>query len=411
MSTIPDQIGLVSCPEIYPLAAPTAPPVPTWQNGQTERFYHPELDAIRFFLFCGVWSYHSLPLQVDPYREHHVPAAVASLLTIFVKSCMCSLDVFFILSAFLITELLLRERDLRGTVDLKRFYARRLLRIWPLYFFVIGIATVLPLFDRSQRVGWMYLASFLLMSGNWMMSLRGSLGGTILTPLWSVSFEEQFYLLWPLVVGKASRSTIAKIALGLLAVAAFARLILLREHQSGNSIWYNTFARFDSLALGILLAVILHGRARPRFRLPTRLALLAGGIFAWMVVGHWCGLLDPIPGLMGGMIGYPLMSLGGAAIFLCVLGAAQDGFTFMRNSGLVYLGKISYGLYAYHILAQRLSIYLFRGSHPLHGWTLYLFCSLAITFLLAILSFQWLESPFLRLKRLKFTHIPSGPVS
>lgn len=411
MSTIPDQIGVISCPDASPLAASTAPPVSTRQNGQIERFYHPELDAIRFFLFCGVWSYHLLPQQVDPYREHHVPAVVAALLTIFVKSCMCSLDVFFILSAFLITELLLRERDVRGRVDLKRFYARRLLRIWPLYFFVIGIAAVLPLFDRSQQIGWVYLASFLLMSGNWMMSLRGSLGGTILTPLWSVSFEEQFYLLWPLVVGRASRSTIAKIALGLLAVAAFARLLLLLEHQNGNSIWYNSFARFDSIALGILLAVILHGRATPRFRLPMRLALFAAGIFAWIVVGRYCGLLDPIPGLRGGMIGYPLMSLGGAAIFLCVLGAAQDGFTFMRNSGLVYLGKISYGLYAYHILGERLSIYLFRGSHPFHGWTLLLFSSLAITFLLAILSFQWLERPFLRLKRLKFTYIPSGAVS
>ena len=73
--------------------------------------------------------------------------------TSVINAMMCSLDVFFIISGFLITQLLLRERDLNGTVDLKAFYVRRLLRIWPLYFFVIGIAILLSAFDRSQALG------------------------------------------------------------------------------------------------------------------------------------------------------------------------------------------------------------------------------------------------------------------
>ena len=130
-----------------------------------------------------------------------------------------------------------------------------------------------------------------------------------------------------------------------------------------------------------------------------------------MIVGRYCGLLDSVPKVAGGLIGYPLMSLGGVAIFLSVLGAARDGAPFMKNPGLVYLGKISYGLYAYHILSWRLSTYLFGRYQVPHGWSLSWLCALAITFFLAAASFKWLESPFLRLKRNKFTYISSGAAS
>jgi len=373
-----------------------------------ERFYFPELDAIRFFLFWGVWGYHALPREENVYVEHHVPAALASLIASLLKAGMASLDVFFILSAFLITELLLREKELRGVPDLKAFYIRRLLRIWPLYFFMIALAGFVSIFDRSQPLGWAYALSFLLFAGNWIMVFRGFPQAQIIGPLWSVSFEEQFYLLWPFVVRRASKKTLSQIAIGLLVVAALARLILLLKHTGGQPIWYNSFARLDSIACGILLAAILHGHASLRVGLARRLALLLAGMSAWLIVGLRCGLLDPVPTLLGGMIGYPLMSLGGAAIFLSVLGAAEDGFPFLKYSWLVYLGKISYGLYAYHFLGLQLSHYLLTRYHHAHSWTLSWLCSLAITFSLAMVSFRWLESPFLRLKRKKFTHIPSG---
>ena len=393
------------------LAQVEIPPLPAPSAVLSKRFYFPELDAIRIFLFFGVWAYHAVPLQDHYYVEHHIPQVLASLIATAIKACMCSLDVFFILSAFLITELLLRERALRGAVDLKTFYVRRLLRIWPLYFFVIALAAFLSLFDRSQTVGWSYALSFLFFVGNWIMAIRGFPRATILVPLWSVSFEEQFYLLWPLVLRNSSLRTIRRIAVGLLVVASLTRLILLLKHAGGDPIWYNSFARLDSIACGILLAVILHGRATFRLALPARMSLLVLGVSAWMLVGRYCGLLDPVPRLAGGMIGYPLMSLGGVAIFLSVLGAAQDGFPFLKNSLLVHLGKISFGLYAFHLLGLRFSVYLFAGYHHAFGWTLSLLLSLVITLLLAAASFKWLESPFLRLKQNRFTYVPSGALS
>jgi len=104
-----------------PLTATAAPQDVGRRSCLQERFYFPELDSIRFFLFWGVWGYHALPRQENVYTEHHVPAAFASLITSILKAGMASLDVFFILSAFLITELLLREKELRGVPDLKAF--------------------------------------------------------------------------------------------------------------------------------------------------------------------------------------------------------------------------------------------------------------------------------------------------
>ena len=397
-------------PAEAPVQSPSRPLVPS-RCSLRERFYYPELDAIRIFLFFGVWSYHVLPRALIFYDEHHVPHILGEVCVTCLQACMCSLDVFFILSAYLITELLLRERALKGAVDLKAFYFRRLLRIWPLYFFVIAIACLIPFFDRSQTVGWEYAIAFLLFAGNWMMALHGPPHGVTLVPLWSVSFEEQFYLLWPLVLRKTSKRTIGVIAISLLVLASLTRAVLLLQHEGGDPIWYNTFARLDSIACGILLALALHGRVTFQIGIWRRLGLLILGVLAWIIVGRFCGLLDRTPGLGRGMIGYPLMSLGGVAAFLGVLGAAQDGLPFLKSPVLVYLGKISYGLYAFHMLCFRLAGDLFQEHSFAFSRTMTAICALALTFLLATCSFRWLESPFLRLKRTRFTYVPSGAPS
>jgi len=374
------------------------------------RFYHPELDAIRIFLFVGVWSYHALPREESYYIARHVPVAFASFISGTIRAGMCSLDVFFILSAFLITELLLREKELRGQADLKRFYIRRLLRIWPLYFFVIGLAGLISIFDRSQPLSLPYALAFLFFAGNWIVLLNGYPAASMIGPLWSVSFEEQFYLLWPLVLCKARRAVVYAIVGALLTTGTFVRLTLLLRHVQFGNLWYNTFVRLDSIACGILLAFVLHGQRAPRIGRLGRIALLAFALFVWFIVGHYCGLYDQVPPLTGGLIGFPLMSLSGVLIFIAILGAGHDGLSFLMHPILVYLGKISYGLYAFHILALRCAYYLFRNYHGPFHMTLSSVAALSLTLGMAAVSFRWLESPFLRLKQQKFTYVPSGPV-
>src|SRR5260370_11437588 len=137
--------AVAACTQAVPLTDAAAIPATVSPKG-LQRFYYPELDSIRIFLFLAVWSYHVLPKQESLYSVRHISPALASLIVSVIKAGMCSLDVFFILSAFLITELLLRERELNGVADLKAFYIRRLLRFFPLYFFVFPLAAFLPLF-------------------------------------------------------------------------------------------------------------------------------------------------------------------------------------------------------------------------------------------------------------------------
>src|SRR5690349_2298559 len=286
-------------------SAPHAIPT-SHKPSEHRRFYYPELDAIRLLLFLGVWAYHAIPREEAYYVVRHIPVALASLIVGIVRAGMCCLDVFFILSAFLITELLLREKKLHGKADLKMFYVRRLLRIWPLYFFTIALAGIVSIWDRSQRLTGDYAAAFLLFAGNWIIILRGSPGASMLNPLWSVSFEEQFYLLWPMVLRRISKAQVARIAIGLLVVANLVRLTLLLNHAGARTLWINSFVRLDSIACGILLAVTLHGRPLLRMGADFRLALFSLGGCIWLTVGRYCGLQNSQPPLLGGMVGYPL---------------------------------------------------------------------------------------------------------
>ena len=120
------------------------------------------------------------------------------------KSGAAGVDLFFALSAFLITSILLREREETGGISLRRFYLRRVLRIWPLYFLLIALGVVLAHTMATQSLPWYYVAGYLLFAGNWVHAVFGR-PESICSPLWTVSIEEQFYLIWPLLMKMLTR--------------------------------------------------------------------------------------------------------------------------------------------------------------------------------------------------------------
>ena len=183
-------------------------------------------------------------------------------------------DLFFVLSAYLITELLLREKSQCGTLDVKAFYLRRVLRIWPLYFFYIGIALI-PAFNPVKEFSWRYVLAFLLLAGNWSILLWGW-PHSIINPLWTVSVEEQFYLLWPPLVRNIPRNKIIFAAVGMLVVSTVTRILLVAFHAGTDSVRCNTLGRLDPIAAGILIAAMLH-RA-PNFSNGLRLGMLSCGV-------------------------------------------------------------------------------------------------------------------------------------
>jgi peptidoglycan/LPS O-acetylase OafA/YrhL len=125
---------------------------------KSQRFYRPELDTLRFFAFFGVFVFHIILNEAFFYQSHHFlfPAIVPTVCAVAGAGAY-GVDLFFALSAFLITTLLIREEEVRGTIDTSAFYVRRILRICPLYFFFIAVAAMVPLWDRSQHL-WPFIA-------------------------------------------------------------------------------------------------------------------------------------------------------------------------------------------------------------------------------------------------------------
>ena len=367
------------------------------------RFYHPELDILRFFAFLLVFIHHAIPHDPVFWSRYGVPTGIARIVAGIGALGAFGVDVFFVLSAYLITELLLREKALLGDLDLKSFYTRRILRIWPLYFFFLAIAGALTVIMPGQQIGWRAASAFLLLGGNWWIVFHG-FPSSIIFPLWSVSIEEQFYLMWPPLVRKMRAVHMASFAAMLLVIASCVRVYLGSHGATETQVWCNTLARLDPLAAGILLAVFLRGEA-PRIELQWRIAIISIGVMCLaMAANYWQIKADPLTTTRI-LIGYPVIALGGAALLLGVLSSGA----MLRKSALVYLGRISYGLYVYHVAGLMVSDYLVPNSEAsMARYFLRIGTALALTITFSAASFRWIETPFLNLKQ-RFAHVLSRP--
>jgi peptidoglycan/LPS O-acetylase OafA/YrhL len=369
----------------------------------TARFYHPELDVLRFFAFLMVFCHHALPHDPAFWTKLGVPSFLARVIGGLGATGALGVSVFFVLSSYLITELLLREKDLMGTLDVRSFYIRRVLRIWPLYFAFLALAIMLQWIVPGQHVTWRAGLWFSLLAGNWFIIFHG-FPSSVIFPLWSVSIEEQFYITWPTVVRRVSEFGMLIIAGGLLVIATASRVYLGMHHSGESDVWCNTFVQLDPIAVGILMAVLLKGEI-PRFSRLARTALLAAGITGLALGALFFGIKDDPLTTMRIVFGYPSVAIGGGLLLLSVLRNGKS----RSNRALVYLGRISYGLYVFHVLGLLISDHIVSDQAAnLWRYSLRIGVALAATILMGAISFRWLEMPFLSFKQ-RFTHVLSRP--
>ena len=365
----------------------------------SRRFYQPELDGVRFYAFLGVFVCHTLPFEAEFYRKLHLPLPWVWGAT--VKAGAAGVDLFFALSAFLITSLLLKERQETGGISLKYFYLRRILRIWPLYFLVIALGVVLPHTVANQSLPWYYVAGYLFFVGNWVHAVFGR-PESIAFPLWTVSIEEQFYLIWPLMVKVLERRGLIISGIVMFLMATVCRVIFVLAGVSGGYIYYGSTARCDSIALGIMLA--LFADRLPKLSSGMRFVLVGGGLVGWIVSSAW--LTDqPGPISMREVLGRLIISLGAGAM---LYGCLHSRNKLLTGTWVVRLGKVSYGLYLLHLVGLLLAKSLF---HPVSGTAILATKAVGfvLTIILAFASYRWVESPFLRLKD-RFAKVLSRPV-
>lgn len=369
-------------------------------------FYHPELDGLRFFAFMGVYVFHAFPVQVTGELNTPLLRNIAWVFSALLAG-EAGVDLFFVLSSYLITTLLLREFDRFGDVDLRKFYIRRTLRIWPLYYgFLIVAWFAEPVFFGHRWLASWHTLPFLAFLGNWALVAEYPFRSTAIV-LWTVSIEEQFYLTWPWLVRWLRPRNLLGLSLALLVIAQLTRGLLVLQNAAFEEIHFNTFARLDGIALGALCACLFHRHGIPQIRPLFRSLCVAAGIWLWILAVRYCHLeqvLQPAP-----LFRYPLMAGGSLLIFLGCLQPASQPRTLWAWPPFVFLGRISYGLYVWHYLALGIAgavIGQMSGTRPplLQSavW------GLGLTILLAISSYFVLERPCLRWKT-HFARIASRP--
>jgi peptidoglycan/LPS O-acetylase OafA/YrhL len=295
----------------------------------------------------------------------------------------CGVDLFFVLSGFLITGILVDSREAPGYFT--NFYAKRILRIWPLYFAVLGMLLVVmphlapammrPLLQSAGGHLWLY--PFFVQNLSMPITVAGPLAIT-----WSLAIEEQFYFVWPLLVFFLSEKALRRILVCVLAAEPLVR-ISMSHLLPQVSQYQNTFTRLDGLAAGCFLALALRQWGPEIVRLGAKW-ILVPAIAAVAV----CVALKSQ---------WPMFSALGLAC-AAIVALAITTHWMPRNRWLEYTGKISFGLYMLHLPMMDVLSSPRVHAH-LHSNAAYCVAAALGMYGLASASFYFFEKPILRLKQ------------
>jgi peptidoglycan/LPS O-acetylase OafA/YrhL len=352
----------------------------------------PQLDAVRGLAVLLVLLHNT-----DRYPSLH--------LHLISDNGWMGVDLFFVLSGLLITGILLDTKQSDGYF--RNFYARRCLRIWPLYYsallFMFVIVPILrpseahTVFEARSSPWW----SYPLFLQNFLVPIPNGATG-LLSVTWSLAVEEQFYLVWPLVVRFCTEGHLRKIAIAVICLSPAVRLYLSLYRVN---IYSNTFCRLDGLMAGALLAIVIRSGSFLPSKFVTR---------AWITLLVSAPLALVIETLFRARwIVFSLIALASVSFVYLALFSTQRWLqALLTNRFLVYTGTISYGIY----LLQKIPLDAAKSFHLDRYQFLALPITAAATYAMAALSWNLLEKPFLRLKRffeartIHANPAPVGPV-
>jgi peptidoglycan/LPS O-acetylase OafA/YrhL len=352
------------------------------------------LDALRGAAILAVFFHHAAP-PAGGFVHRQFTLGTLHL-------GWAGVDLFFVLSGFLITGILL---DTRGRPDyFQRFYTRRLRRIFPLYYLTLAVLMlVLPLVGgqvareantvaSSQAWYWAYASNIKIALSGWNASYADH--------FWTLAVEEQFYMVWPLVVLATTARSLSRLCVAIVVLGLAVRCAAVLSGESTLAVTVFTLTRVDSLAFGALPACLL--RLPDGERLVRSLirpaAQLGGGLAGVIAAFDIGGLVGPWwngGGAWWASVGYSALGLFFAAIIAGVVLRPPvenpgPAFRFLRLTGIY-----SYGLYVIHAPVLYILRDLGWTSHDWRGQVMYALTAGAISYGLAALSWHWFESRIL----------------
>lgn len=365
-------------------------------NEQPKRFYFPELDGLRFLAFILVFA-------------HHNPFFLTVPSLVFLKAYgWLGVDLFFVLSAFLFTRLLVEEYKKTEKISFRKFYIRRIFRIYPVYILFV-LVSVLFLYVTNHTfsdIEFIRIAGLVTFTDNIMTAIYGYHSLSTFSHLWTISFEEQFYLFVPLTIWLLVKMTKKRRIISLFVfmfVFGVLRQLLVESMEEFAAVWLLPITRFESILGGVILGFGGYNFLLKYFS-PLFAVLL--GILSFFVFT----LLPPLEENYSYVAVYFLLI--GLSTSLVLFGVSQSNILkkIFSTKILVYLGKRSYGLYLYHLFGIEFSAYLLRGtSFGANNGFIFFLLSLVITIFASILSYNLIEKPFLKLKK-KYEVVQSRPI-
>ena len=369
-----------------------------------KKIYFPNLNGLRFIAAFLVIIHHTEQLKsickIDNYWRSIPFIGIIGKLGVVL---------FFVLSGFLITFLLLAEENIKKSISIKSFYIRRILRIWPLYYLIILLALwilpnvsifTLPGFGKNVIYKDLFLKIILyvIFFPNLVLSLLGVVPYASQT--WSIGAEEQYYLVWPIILKNVKKY---RIILMILIVLLYLFIALILSSHYSDIIPYKYVLKafwssfnIDCMAIGGFFAILL-------FQKSKYLKIFMNKYLFYSVIVFVCALM--INGIYIPYINYEFYASLFGIIILNF--AANDKIKIsLENRWLNYLGKISYGLYMYHPIGIILSIKIAIFINYTTNWLLYPL-SVILTILISAISYKYYESIFLKYK-VKYSKVVSG---
>lgn len=381
-----------------------------------DRIYFPNLNGLRFIAALLVIIHHIEQIKYIYGMPNDFSSSFVQIIG------ELGVILFFVLSGFLITYLLLEEEKRTNTIAVKNFYLRRILRIWPLYFLIVFVALFIlpniPLFvlpEYGREVIYEDLPAKILLYVFFLPNLVSPLYGVVpyASLTWSIGTEEQFYLIWPPILKffKKYRALLMLVILfGYLLVARAlfsSRTDFIPLKYELNAFW-QTF-NIASMAIGGFFALLLHSNSR-------FLKLFLNSPVFYTVLGFTSWLLYQgvyFPHVTVNDMPFPYLYKEFYSIWFGIIilnfAANRENLISLEAKPLRYLGKISYGLYMYHSIGIVLALQTLRWLGVSSNAAIYAL-SLILTILLAGTSYKYFESYFLNLKT-NFTRIRSGDVN
>ncbi len=360
------------------------------------------LSALRFFAAFFVVMHHSETIRRKNGFDN------LEWLSLF-RNGGSAVTFFFVLSGFLITYLLLKENHKRGTVSVKKFYIKRTLRIWPLYFLLVIIGTlILPQAFGILHIKYEMPYSFGQVWYYFIFFLPGLVtfffGHHFLEPLWSIGVEEVFYLLWAPIF-KIFKKNILVILLSIIMLKII--LMIIGYFNPGYALFnylVNTF-RIEAMAIGGLGAYFIFNRKKELsnlfiYKIPLQILIYL--VFIVYLIFHinihnlvWNTIFST-PVFSGILINFLFLYL--------IIGVSliDNNIIKLKSKILTYLGDISYGIYMYHMLTifaviQLLKKYLIDLNPFVSGILFYIIVTIGVILISSISKFAF-ENYFLNLK-------------